>query len=198
MLPNWPVSSAKLPSAEAVLCGKWDFRNLQGDTLCCFKPPFDIKTKVPFKYEAHVVQNATLVLVSTGGLKQRDVSPCKSRSLTTKITSKWANGSVHCTADLLQSAGLFRAVRYNSRSALAPRTRTRRLSPRTRYATLPRQQHYTTLARSRSRTFASCYSASRLKGQQSSGCCTADLQAIIDGPKSATRQLDIYQTCLIC
>ena len=32
------------------------FSSLQGDHSGCVKPPFDIKTKVPFQYEAHVLR----------------------------------------------------------------------------------------------------------------------------------------------
>ena len=108
--------------------------------------------------------------------------------------SKW-QCTLYCSP--ASKRGSVSSCCYNSRSALAP-PRTRTASQST-HATLPRRrrrrrrhrpQHYTTtLARSRSRTFASCCSASRLKGQHSSlmnielalqfsGCCTADVLTI--------------------
>ena len=44
---------------------------VQGDTSRCFKPPVDTDLKLRFSI-SHLYQNAT----ATGGLKQRDVSPC--------------------------------------------------------------------------------------------------------------------------
>ena len=48
-----------------------------GDYLhpCCSQPPVDIKTKILFQYEAHVLKR-NFVLVSMGGLEQPEWSPC--------------------------------------------------------------------------------------------------------------------------
>ena len=51
--------------------------HVQGDTSCWSKPPVDIKTKVMFwPGQVRAGQNGTFVLMSMGGLNQRDVSPC--------------------------------------------------------------------------------------------------------------------------